>query len=154
MTTEIVRTPVFLRPLKPLADFVAMIRRDVYSVFERDPAARSRLELGAPPGDSAALFVYPEFTIRRIVLRTPTDIDTDTGQVLATTEKNVFFPMVAAVHFCVTVTGQDVRPGDDSIDGMKIKTRKRTPLFPVQLVEIKHGRPADQTEARRVANGN
>ncbi|PLX46934.1 MAG: hypothetical protein C0613_15355 [Desulfobulbaceae bacterium] len=117
-------------------------------------AARSRLELGAPPGDSAALFVYPEFTIRRIVLRTPTDIDTDTAQVLATAEKSVFFPMVAAVHFCVTITGQDVRPGDDSIDGMKIKTRKRTPVFPVQLVEIKHGRPADQTEARRVANGN
>jgi serine O-acetyltransferase len=45
MTTEIIRTPVLLRPIKPLADFVAMIRRDVQSVFERDPAARSRLEV-------------------------------------------------------------------------------------------------------------
>ena len=45
MTTEIVRNPVLLRPVKPLANFVAMIRRDVQSVFERDPAARSRLEV-------------------------------------------------------------------------------------------------------------
>jgi serine O-acetyltransferase len=45
MRTEIIRTPVLLRPIKPLADFVAMVRRDVQSVFERDPAARSRLEV-------------------------------------------------------------------------------------------------------------
>lgn len=115
-------------------------------------AARSRLELGAPPGDSAALFVYPEFTIQRLVLCTAANIDADTGQVRATTGKNVFFPMVAAVHFCVTVTGEDVRPGDDSIDGMKIKTRKRTPVFPVQLVAIKDARAEEQTEARRTAD--
>ena len=45
MTTEVIQTPVYLRPIKPLIDFFAMIRRDVQSVFERDPAARSRLEV-------------------------------------------------------------------------------------------------------------
>ena len=45
MTTETVQTPVLLRPIKPLAGFVMMIRRDVESVLARDPAARSRLEV-------------------------------------------------------------------------------------------------------------
>jgi serine acetyltransferase len=45
MTTETINTPVLLRPIKPLAGFVAMIRRDVESVLARDPAARSRLEV-------------------------------------------------------------------------------------------------------------
>ena len=45
MTTEVIQTPVLLRPIKPLINFFAMIRRDVQSVFERDPAARSRLEV-------------------------------------------------------------------------------------------------------------
>jgi serine O-acetyltransferase len=45
MTTEVIRTPVLLRPIQPLAKFIAMVREDVHSVFERDPAARSRLEV-------------------------------------------------------------------------------------------------------------
>ena len=45
MTTETIKTPVLLRPIKPLAGFVTMIRRDVESVLARDPAARSRLEV-------------------------------------------------------------------------------------------------------------
>ena len=45
MTTETIQTHVLLRPIKPLAGFVTMIRRDVESVFARDPAARSRLEV-------------------------------------------------------------------------------------------------------------
>jgi serine O-acetyltransferase len=45
MTTETIRTPVLLRPIRPMAKFIAMVRRDVQSVFERDPAARSRLEV-------------------------------------------------------------------------------------------------------------
>ena len=45
MMTETIQTPVLLRPFKPLAGFVAMIRRDVESVLARDPAARSRLEV-------------------------------------------------------------------------------------------------------------
>jgi serine O-acetyltransferase len=45
MTTEVIQTNVLLRPIKPVANFLAMVRRDVQSVFERDPAARSRLEV-------------------------------------------------------------------------------------------------------------
>ena len=45
MTTESIQTPILLRPIKPLAGFVTMIRRDVESVLARDPAARSRLEV-------------------------------------------------------------------------------------------------------------
>ena len=45
MTTEVIHTPVLLRPIQPLAKFIAMVREDVHSVFERDPAARSRLEV-------------------------------------------------------------------------------------------------------------
>jgi serine O-acetyltransferase len=45
MTTDTIQTPTLLRPFKPLATFVAMIWQDVQSVFERDPAARSRLEV-------------------------------------------------------------------------------------------------------------
>ena len=45
MATETIQTPVLLRPIKPLAGFITMIRRDVESVLARDPAARSRLEV-------------------------------------------------------------------------------------------------------------
>jgi len=45
MTSESVQIPALLRPIKPMAKFITMIRRDVQSVFERDPAARSRLEV-------------------------------------------------------------------------------------------------------------
>jgi serine O-acetyltransferase len=45
MTTETLRTPILQRPIKPLAGFIARIREDVQSVMERDPAARSRLEV-------------------------------------------------------------------------------------------------------------
>ena len=46
MTTETIkRTALILRPIQPLANFITMIRRDVQSVFKRDPAARSRLEV-------------------------------------------------------------------------------------------------------------
>jgi serine O-acetyltransferase len=45
MTTETIQTPALLRPFKPIAGFIAMIRQDVRSVLERDPAARSWLEV-------------------------------------------------------------------------------------------------------------
>lgn len=45
MATEALQTKLLLRPIKPVAQFVEMVQRDVQSVFERDPAARSRLEV-------------------------------------------------------------------------------------------------------------
>jgi serine O-acetyltransferase len=45
MTTEAIQTKNILRPIKPLTEFIGMVRRDVQSVFERDPAARSKLEV-------------------------------------------------------------------------------------------------------------
>lgn len=125
--------------LEPM-DLAALRNDDFHARY--NVAARSRIELGAMPGDSAALFVYPEFSLHRVVLQKPKDIDEATGQVLSTEEKTVVFPLVSAVHLAVAVTGEDnsgtYDPNEpDVIDGMKIKTRKRVPVFPVQLVKIK-----------------
>ena len=45
MTTETLRPTPLLRPLRGLADYIAAIRRDVRSALERDPAARTSLEI-------------------------------------------------------------------------------------------------------------
>ena len=45
MRTEVIHTPVLLRPIRPLAGFIAMVQQDVDSVLERDPAARNRIEV-------------------------------------------------------------------------------------------------------------
>lgn len=125
--------------LEPM-ELAALRNDDFYARY--NVAARTRIELGAMPGDSAALFVYPEFNLHRVVLQKPKDVDEATGQVLSTEEKTVVFPLVSAVHLAAAVTGEDTSgthdPNEpDVIDGMKIKTRKRVPVFPVQLVKIK-----------------
>ena len=45
MATQAIATYSNGRPLRGLAGYFAMIRRDISSVLERDPAARSRLEV-------------------------------------------------------------------------------------------------------------
>ena len=45
MTTESLQTSILLRPFRPVAGFIGMIQQDVKCVLERDPAARSRLEV-------------------------------------------------------------------------------------------------------------
>lgn len=45
MTTETISAHPLIRPLKGVADYLANIKRDVASVIERDPAARSWLEV-------------------------------------------------------------------------------------------------------------
>jgi len=45
MRTETIRTNSFVRPFRSLSGYFGMIRRDIGAVIERDPAARSRLEV-------------------------------------------------------------------------------------------------------------
>ncbi len=45
MATETIAAHPIIRPFKQLANYFAMIRRDIDSVKERDPAARSTLEI-------------------------------------------------------------------------------------------------------------
>jgi len=45
MTTETFSIHLLLRPFKGMAEYVSRIKRDIDSVLERDPAARSRLEV-------------------------------------------------------------------------------------------------------------
>jgi hypothetical protein len=126
-------------PLEPM-DLAALRNDDFHARY--NVAGRTGMELGAMPGDSAALFVYPEFNLHRVVLQKAKDVDEATGQVLATEEKTVVFPLVSAIHMVAAVTGESVSgtqdPNEpDVIDGMKIKNRKRVPVFPVHLVKIK-----------------
>ncbi|MBU0680019.1 MAG: hypothetical protein KKD73_01225 [Proteobacteria bacterium] len=124
--------------LEPM-DLAALRNDDFHARY--NVAGRTSMELGAMPGDSAALFVYPEFNLHRVVLQKAKEVDEATGQVLATEEKSVIFPLVAAIHLAAAVTGESVsgsqNPNEpDVIDGMKIKNRKRVPVFPVQLVKV------------------
>ena len=45
MTTETLSTNPIIRPFRSVANYFSRIRRDVDSVIERDPAARSKLEV-------------------------------------------------------------------------------------------------------------
>ena len=45
MTTEIIQPFPSVRPLRGVRNYFAMMRHDISSVLERDPAARSRLEV-------------------------------------------------------------------------------------------------------------
>jgi serine O-acetyltransferase len=45
MTTETLSTHPLVRPFKSVANYFSKIRRDIDSVIERDPAARSKLEV-------------------------------------------------------------------------------------------------------------
>ena len=45
MTTESLSMPLIFRPFKPLAKIVSKVHRDVEAVLERDPAARSTIEV-------------------------------------------------------------------------------------------------------------
>jgi serine O-acetyltransferase len=45
MTTEAIQTYPAIHPIRDLTHYFAMIKRDISSVLERDPAARSRLEV-------------------------------------------------------------------------------------------------------------
>jgi serine O-acetyltransferase len=45
MTTNTIRSVPFFHPIRGLANYLTAIRRDVHSALERDPAARSALEI-------------------------------------------------------------------------------------------------------------
>ena len=45
MTTQTLSTQSFSRPFRSMANYFSQIKRDIDSVIERDPAARSRLEV-------------------------------------------------------------------------------------------------------------
>ena len=45
MATQVVTTNAITRPIKGMANYFAMMKRDIESVIERDPAARSSLEV-------------------------------------------------------------------------------------------------------------
>ena len=45
MTTETTHPIPLLRPFRGLANYIASLRRDIHSALERDPAARSALEI-------------------------------------------------------------------------------------------------------------
>ena len=66
-------------------------------------AAASKAAFQGDPGDSAALWVYPEFKIQPITLQQVARTD-DKGLVTQLMEKNVYFPMPAVVHFIGTST--------------------------------------------------
>jgi serine O-acetyltransferase len=45
MSTQVISTNPIIRPIKGMANYFSMMKRDIDSVIERDPAARSTLEI-------------------------------------------------------------------------------------------------------------
>jgi len=61
-------------------------------------AARSKVRFRGKNGDSAALWIFPEFRLNKVILQQPVKTD-DKGHVLELAEHEVFFPMPAVAHF-------------------------------------------------------
>lgn len=61
-------------------------------------AARSAVEFKGKQGDTVGLWTYPEMKVQRVLLKQPRETNAN-GQVLALTEREVYFPIPAIVHF-------------------------------------------------------
>ena len=61
-------------------------------------AARSAVEFKGKRGDGVGMWVYPEMKVQRVLLKQAGETNAN-GQVLALTEREVYFPMPAIVHF-------------------------------------------------------
>ncbi len=61
-------------------------------------AARSAVEFKGKQGDTVGLWTYPEMKVQRVLLKQAGQTNAN-GQVLALTEREVYFPVVAIVHF-------------------------------------------------------
>ncbi|MBP0001238.1 MAG: hypothetical protein J7641_19980 [Cyanobacteria bacterium SID2] len=65
--------------------------------------ARTRVEFEGYMGDRAALWVYPEIELRRVILKQALDSDAN-GRVLNLNEKTVYFPIPSIARFVGTST--------------------------------------------------
>ena len=83
-------TPLSEDQLRPLRS------GDFASRFNQ--AARYKAKLRGRSGDSAAVWVYPEFKLQRLVLQKVDQVNAN-GHVLSFVEHQVQFPMPALVHF-------------------------------------------------------
>ena len=60
-------------------------------------AARTQVKMRGRPGTGAALWVYPEVKMQRVVLQKAAEVN-DAGHVLELTEESAHFPLPALVH--------------------------------------------------------
>ncbi len=81
------------------AEIAALRSPDFVSRFNQ--AARTKVKFSGRPGDSAALWVYPEVKMQRLVLRRAEEVN-NAGHVLKFSEHAVHFPMPALAHFIGT----------------------------------------------------
>lgn len=90
------------RPQLEQAELSALLTSEFQERFHY--AARTRVEFKGREGDSVALWIYPEFKLQQVILKSPVKTDA-AGQVIEMTERTVHFPMPAIAHF-IGVTSQ------------------------------------------------
>jgi len=86
-------------PMLAEAELAALRSPDFVSRFNQ--AARTKVKFSGRPGDSVALWIYPEVKMQRLILLKSDEID-DAGHVRKFAEQLVYFPMPALVHFIGT----------------------------------------------------
>jgi hypothetical protein len=82
-------------PLTP-DELAALSTREFTDRFSQ--AARTQVSFRGRPGDSAALWVYPEVKVQQVVLREATEVN-PAGHVLRFAEHRVPFPFFVLAHF-------------------------------------------------------
>lgn len=90
------------RPQLGQAELSALLTSEFQERFHH--AARTRVEFKGREGDSVALWIYPEFKLQQVILKSPVKTDA-AGQVIEMAERTVDFPMPAIAHF-IGVTSQ------------------------------------------------
>ena len=82
-------------PLTP-DELAALSTREFTDRFSQ--AARTQVSFRGRPGDSAALWVYPEVKVQQVVLQEATEVN-PAGHVLRFAEHRVPFPFFVLAHF-------------------------------------------------------
>lgn len=83
-------------PMLDRAELTALLSSEFKEQFSH--CARNSVEFKGRKGDTAGLWVYPEFKLQRVLLK-QVEQTNENGQVLAFTEHTVYFPIPAIVHF-------------------------------------------------------
>ncbi len=111
-------------------------------------AGRHKFDLGGRPGDSAALWVYPEVKLQKVVFQRAREVDPG-GWVKTFEEHSTRCPMPALLHFVGVTTAQDAASNVPLLNGMKVVFDHKVALYPVNLHsekrEVPRGRRAKYT---------
>lgn len=86
-------------PVLNEAEITALRSPDFVNRFNQ--AARTKVRFSGRPGDSAALWVYPEVKMQQVILQRAEEVNS-AGHVLKFSEHAVHFPMPALAHFIGT----------------------------------------------------